>query len=510
MRIKNAFRNSFFSVVSQMILIIVGFFSQRTLNLRLGEELVGMNSVISNIIALLSVTELGVSTAVVFHLYGYLATKDEEKIAALMNLYRKAYGIFAAVITLLGLCMMPFVHLFLKENNFSLEYIRWVYLLWLVRTVASYLLSYKRSVLIADQQEYIVTIGVLIANTLNYLAIIIIVELWQNYIWALSLNIIVDVVLNLWMSGYVDRKYAFLKKRRKEPLQKELVEKVVADVKNIFVTRISDKLLLSTDHLIISGFISVGIVGLYSNYCMITQSLTNIVVALSRALQPIVGNMFVEKDHRKEFGVLRQITFIFFWLASFCSTGLLALMTPFVTDIWLGAEYGLDISIIFWCVINFFMNTISLPLCMMLGVTGLFQKEKRISILAALTNLVISLCLVIPMGIIGVLIGTFISCVIQIALRMKVLLCEYIGGSVRVYLLELAQYIALTILEAGTVYCIGALLYRNGGWLYFVSMIFVCLLVPNVINLCIYFRSWRLRSILNMGTELLGRSKNQN
>ena len=36
------------------------------------------------------------------------------------------------------------------------------------RTVCSYLLSYKRSVLIADQQEYVVTIGVLIANTLNY------------------------------------------------------------------------------------------------------------------------------------------------------------------------------------------------------------------------------------------------------------------------------------------------------------------------------------------------------
>ena len=42
MRIKNAFRNSFFSIISQIILIVVGFFSQRVMNLRLGEELVGM------------------------------------------------------------------------------------------------------------------------------------------------------------------------------------------------------------------------------------------------------------------------------------------------------------------------------------------------------------------------------------------------------------------------------------------------------------------------------------
>ncbi len=509
MRIKNAFRNSFFTVISQIILIIVGFFSQRVLNLRMGEELVGMNSVISNIIALLSVTELGISTAVVFHLYSYLASKDEEKIAALMNLYRKAYGIFAITISLLGLCVLPFVHVFLRENSFSLGYIRVIYILWLMRTVCSYLLSYKRSLLIADQQEYVVTIGVMIANTLNYLAIIVIVELWENYILALSFNIIIEVTLNILITKYVDKKYTFLKRLRKMSPPKEIIEKVIADVKNIFVSRLSLKLLVSTDSLIISSFISVGIVGLYSNYCMITQSVSNIMVTLSGTLQPIVGNMFVEKDHEKDYGVLRQITFIFFWIASFCSISLFALMTPFVTDIWLGAEYGLDITIVLWCVINFFAQIISLPLSMMLSVTGLFQKEKKISGLAALTNLVISLCLVMPLGIIGVLIGTFLSHLLQIACRMKVLICEYIGKDLKEYLLEEIQYVVLTSMELGLVYIIGTRINQNGGWAYFISMIFVCLLVPNVINLLIYFRSWRFRSILNMVLELIGKSKHQ-
>ena len=39
------------------------------MNLYLGTELVGMNGVISNVIAMLSVTELGISTAIVYHLY---------------------------------------------------------------------------------------------------------------------------------------------------------------------------------------------------------------------------------------------------------------------------------------------------------------------------------------------------------------------------------------------------------------------------------------------------------
>ena len=57
MRIKNLFRNSFFSMLSQFALLILGFFSQRAMNLYMGAELVGMNGVISNVINILSVTD---------------------------------------------------------------------------------------------------------------------------------------------------------------------------------------------------------------------------------------------------------------------------------------------------------------------------------------------------------------------------------------------------------------------------------------------------------------------
>ena len=212
MRIKNIFRNSFFSLLSQFILIFVGFFSQRVMNLTMGEALIGMNSVISNIIAILSVSELGIASAIVFHLYDALAQQDEEKIASLMNLYRRAYYIFAAAITAMGLCILPFVHLFFKENVFSLSYIRLIYFLWLVRTAFSYLLSYKRSILIADQKEYIVSIVTLLINVFNYGLVIVILELWQNYQLALFLNIIVEAVLNNWIIRYVNKKYPYLKR----------------------------------------------------------------------------------------------------------------------------------------------------------------------------------------------------------------------------------------------------------------------------------------------------------
>ncbi len=504
MRIKNAFRNSFFSIISKIILIIIGFFSQRVMNLRLGEELVGMNSVISNILALLSVTELGISVAVIYHLYSAIADKDEEQIASLMNLYRKAYFIFAIVISVLGLSVCPFVHIFLQKNSFSLSYVRVIYLVWLLKTVASYLLSYKRSILIADQKEYVVSIGTLISNFLNYLFIIVIVELWQNYVLALSLGIIVECLVNLWISAYVEKTYPYLKRYRKTPLSKSVVNTVMKDIKNIFVTRLSTKLLVSTDSLIMSSFISVGLVGLYSNYTMITQSLINIVEAFSNTLQPTVGNLYIEGDSDREHNVLRQVSFLFFLFASFAATSLFTLMTPFVTDVWLNTEYGLGINITSWCVINFYMLTMGFPLSMMMGVTGLFNKERNLSIIVAIVNMGLSLLLVIPFGIPGVLFGTFASYLVQIIYRIRMLVCKYMKKSCKRYVCDFIQYIIITILEVVLVYVIKLHIYENGNLICFIVLMCICLVVPNGLNLLIFHKDWRFQSILGMLKRLFG------
>ena len=226
MRIRNLFRNSFFSMLSQFALLILGFFSQRAMNLYMGAELVGMNGVISNVINILSVTELGISTAIVYHLYGALARKDEAEIASLMNLYRKAYHVFAVLVFAAGMAVLPFIHLFMKNNSYSLSYIRVLYAMWLVRTVLSYLLTYRKSLLIADQKEYIASITGLILNVVSYLAIILLVTWEQNYLLALGIGTVTEVVLNIWISWYVEQKYPFF-----APAEKRK-EHIVSDEKN--------------------------------------------------------------------------------------------------------------------------------------------------------------------------------------------------------------------------------------------------------------------------------------
>lgn len=129
----------------------------------------------------------------------------------------------------------------MKNNSYSLSYIRVLYAMWLVRTVLSYLLTYRKSLLIADQKEYIASITGLILNVVSYLAIILLVTWEQNYLLALGIGTVTEVVLNIWISWYVEQKYPFLRQRRKEKSTSSLTKRIVRDLKSLFISRISEK-----------------------------------------------------------------------------------------------------------------------------------------------------------------------------------------------------------------------------------------------------------------------------
>lgn len=496
MRKKNAFRNSFFSLISQIALIIVGFFSQRVMNMQLGEEFVGMNGVISNIIAMLSVTELGISSAIVFHLYQALADDNKEEIARLMNFYRKAYYCFSIVITVLGVIVVPIIPLFFKNSTYSISYIRLIYILWMIRTVLSYLLSYKRSILIADQKEYVVSIVTLIINVVNYSTIIAILLMSKDYAIALTLNIVVEVLLNAWIIFYVDKKYPYLKELRNLKIGKEFVRKMFDDLKNIFVSHLCLRLLISTDNLIISSCISVAVVGLYSNYCLITRSIMNVLTAVSNAIQPSVGNMFTEKNSKKNYELLRDVTFLFAMVSAFCAAAMVSLISIFVKDFWLSDDFLLSNDVVICLVAGTYFYLMNLPIAMVMAAGGLFEEEKKISVISTVANLVLSIGLVNCMGLFGVVLGTLIAYFIQFVYRVFAFFKVYLKRSMITYAKDLVQYVVTAFLECALIYFLVDIVYAGGGVVRFFAAMVICVVVSAVTNLLLFCKTNRFKNCI--------------
>ena len=505
MRAKNIGKNSFVSVFAQALIILAGFFSQRVINLKLGTELVGLNGVASNVIAIFSVTELGLSTAIVFHLYRAMAEGAEKKQAALMNLYRRAYYVVAGAIAILGFSFLPFVHLFLRENHFSLSYVRLIYGLWLVKTILGYLLSYKRSIVIADQREYVASLATMAVSILNYVSVIVIVMIWGNYEWALGIGIMFEAIVNIGLAIYVDKTWPYLKKYRKEKVDGGLVSSVFADVRNLFVTRIAQKLLGCTDNLITSSFISLSVVGFYSNYCLITQSLINVMQALSGALQPTIGNLIVEGDKKRDGDLLQTFTFVYFLLGAVILSGVTALASLFVGGIWLGEEFVLPSVTVMLIAFNCLLYVLVLPVGTFVSAGGLFQPEKRVAMTAAIVNLVLSLALVRPMGLNGVLLGTLVAYVILFLGKSFAFYHFYMEKSMGSYVLQMAQYVVLSVGEALLCAFLTGKICQGFSILSFILAGMLCVALPSGINLLLYFRSARFQASLRFLEKYLKR-----
>ena len=415
----------------------------------MGKELVGMNGVVSNVIAILSVSELGISTAIIYHLYSVLAVKDKKGISALMNLYRRAYQIFAVMISVLGLLLLPFIHLFMKDNSYSVSYVRVLYLLWLFRTMISYPLSYKKSLLIADQKEYVVSIATLLTNVLNYSAVIGIVMYSRRYLLALGLNIIVECSINLWISAYVDRKYPYLAEGRKDKsAKKHRTDDSGRSEKYFCIQSVAKAFNLhgQSDHFRLfkrgSGGAVFQLLPDHPDHQQYYDQPWKYHTACGREF------IYGEKPGKKLPGA-KQLTFAFFVVIASVGAGVFGLVTPFVTDIWLGDAYGLGISVRALCVANCVLQVMGLPLSIVMGVSGMFHKERNLMLFSAAANLVLSLVLARPLGMLGVLLGTFAAYLIQILYRGVVFFRDYLGPAINGirYLQDCLEYALLLVLE---------------------------------------------------------------
>ena len=123
----------------------------------LGKEYAGINGVLSGVLQVLNLANLGIDGAIVYAMYKPLAEKNIDQSKALVAFYRKAYRLIGFLILAVGLALIPVLPYLLKDST-ELVDIRVVYCLYLADTAASYwFFSYLTTVLQADQRKYVMT-----------------------------------------------------------------------------------------------------------------------------------------------------------------------------------------------------------------------------------------------------------------------------------------------------------------------------------------------------------------
>lgn len=108
------------------------------------------------------------------------------------------------------------------------------------------------------------------------------------------------------------------------------------------------------------------------------------------ATQASIGNMIASESKEYSYDILKKLTVIVYFATSFCTVCLYVLLNPFI-NIWLGEKYLLSIDTVAWCVLSFYIQLVKAPVWYSLGGVGYFQKDRNISIVGAVSNLIISI-----------------------------------------------------------------------------------------------------------------------
>ena len=153
-------------------------------------------------------------------------------------------------------------------------------------------------------------------------------------------------------------------------------------------------------------------------------------------------------------------------------------------------------------VINFYLNSMRIPVAKTRSVMGLFWDERYKSILEAILNLVVSVILAKRWGVAGILTGTLISSVaLPFWIEPRGLYRYGLKQPCSVYFLRYLMQLLVTV-SAGALTGLLCRLTGEGVW-GFLGKGMVCLVIPNGVYLGVYVRTEEFQELCKLGKKLL-------
>ena len=504
-RLKMTAKNAFWSYFSMIASLLLQFISRTVFIHYLGEGYLGINGLFSNVLGVLSFAELGIGTAINFSLYKPVAEHDTERIKAYMYYYKWAYRVIALIVSILGLLLVPFLHVLVKDPG-NVGNITVYYLIYLFNTVTSYFVSYKYSLVNAEQKNYIYTNVNLLVSATTTVVQIVSLFIWKSFLIYLLVAAVFGAFQKVFISMYLDRLYPYLKEKNVQKLSIEDRKTLITKIKALVIHKIGDVSVHQTDNIIVSAFVSTRMVGLLSNYNLLISTVSGCINVLFNSVTGSLGNMVVTESKEYQYSIFKKYRFIGFWFYGFTAIALAILMTPFIT-LWIGDKMVVNAVVINLLVVDYYMIGQRICLNNIKSAAGVYEPDKYVALLQAVVNLVASIGLVSVIGLPGVYVGTIIqgtlSTVLKPILSYKVLF----GLSSRYYFIDSAKYGIAVIAAYGICLVLKNLIMPNVTIMNFIIMMVVVTIIPNLLFFIVFHKTEEFRFVNGIVQNIIKRHK---
>lgn len=487
-RIKNTSRNFIYACILQIVKIAVVFGVRIVFVYKLGEEYLGVNGLFTNVIGILSLADLGMTTTLMYSLYKPLAENDETKIRIYINYFRKVYYIIALMITIVGIAIIPFLK-YLVNLPSEMPNIYLYYILLLANSVISYLFVYKTTLLSADQKMYLINKYDIIFQFIMALLQVAILLIFKSFIGYLLINILCTLLSNMVKAHKANEIYPYLKQKETEKLSKDEQKNVFSNLFSMSFYKLGTVIQNNTDNILTSIFVGTVTVGYYSNYNTIIQSVITFLTMVFTSLKASVGNYLVFKKKEEQLNMFNILDVCNFWLVAFCAICFVVLIPDFI-EICFGEQYVLSFSVLIWSVLNFYTSNSRQALWTYRETTGIFKKTKYITLVTAILNIGLSILFGYFYGLSGIIAATVISRMIYAWWKEPYIIYkDYFKVSPKPYFISYIKRLVLMAVICAITYIIAYIIPEINLYINFFIKILICLIVSIGILFIIYRKS---------------------
>ena len=388
------------SLLQQLVTGVCGLILPRFALRQFGSEANGLIASVTQLLGYTILLEGGIGGVMKAALYKPLANEDIDGVSRIYHQISRSFRKISFIFIGFALALSLFMK-FLVDTQFDWLYVFTMVLILSANTYFSYYFAMpQRLLMTADQKLYIIQFVQSISVVLNLLLCLLVMRLGGS-IHAVKFTTAFVFLLNPLVLYLYVRNHYQIRKETSEDFEFSQKRDGAIHHLSFFVHR-------NTDVVILSVFGSLTAVSVYTVYNIVTYTLEQMLASVSSGLSGLVGRLIA----RNETAELNRTVDRYEACNNVLSTGVATvcaiLILPFVS-IYTGgvtdAQYHQPVFAMLM-IAGSYAYSIRHPFGCVVSAAGHYKQTKAGAIGEVAINLILSLVLVKPLGLIGVALGT--------------------------------------------------------------------------------------------------------
>lgn len=408
MRSKSALKNILANLILQITAAISGLILPRFFIIAYGSTMNGMIVSVTQFISYMALVEAGVSAASIVGLYKPLADNNIVEVNRILSATKRFYyrsGIFYIALLVILVAAYPL----LVKNQIDEGLTRFMIIILASSNIVDYFFLGKYKVLLmANQKGYVIMLAQTLGTALNAVITVILILQGCNVLLVKLVATVIYILRFIIVWYYVRKHYKYVSFNEK-PNYRAINQRWAA-----LFHQVTAVIVNNTSVVVMTLFMGVKAlveISVYNVYNMVGNAVSLLVGSFNSGLQSGFGELLSRGDRKaldKAYSNYEYLTYmVVFW--AYTCMGLLIM--PFIqlyTRSFTDAVYVRD-EIAFMFVLVGIAQNIRIPSITLISAAGHYKQTRWRAAIEVAIIVGVSLILVKPYGMLGVLIGSFCS-----------------------------------------------------------------------------------------------------